>query len=70
MQTAREKKMHREILTMQRRAILSDIKIPLRPSTEVGIIYKGDTFHPPGGQQAKISNRTMKVILVMILATT
>ena len=69
MQTAREKKLHRKILTMQRRAILSDIKIPLRPLTEVGIIYKGETFHPPGGHKTKIGNMTKKVILVMILAT-
>ena len=70
METAREKKMHREILTMQRRAILSDIKIPLRPSTEVGIIYKGETFHPPGGHKTKIGSMTKKVISVMILETT
>ena len=70
LQTAREKKIHREILTMQRRAILSDIKIPLRPLTEVGIIYKGETFHPPGVHKTKIDNMTKKVISLMILETT
>ena len=64
-QTEKEKKTHRETLTMQRRAILSDIKIPLHPLKEVGIVYKGETFHPPEGLKAKINNTN--VIMTTIL---
>ena len=69
MQTAKEKKEFRDQVRMQRQSILSDIKIPLRPTCDVGIVYKGEKYQPPEENPKKVrrSSRVWRIIMLFIM---